>query len=193
MINNYARNFFGYMWKILIGETESIMTKIFGLFEVSINNTTYYYMVMENLFYGLNNENLKIFDLKGSETNRFVKNSKNGQTLLDTNYKLERNNEPLALFEKDYIFFKNACENDTIFFSEHNLIDYSLLLIIDEKNNNVRMGLIDFLRIYTWDKQLEHMGKRVINAGAVPTITNPLDYRERFMIAIKKFFMEVKI
>lgn len=193
MISNYAKSFFGYMWKILIRETESIMTKIFGLYEVSINNTTYYYMVMENLFYGLNNENLTIFDLKGSETNRFVKKTKNGQTLLDTNYKLERNNEPLALYDKDFNFFINACKNDTNFLSDHNLIDYSLLLIIDEIKMNVRMGVIDFLRIYTWDKQLEHMGKIVINKGAIPTITNPSDYKERFISAMRKFFMEAKI
>jgi len=193
MIHSYAQNFFSYMWKVLIGENESIMTKIFGLYEVSINNITYYYMVMENLFYGLKSENLQIFDLKGSETNRFVKKVRNGQTLLDTNYKIQRNNEPLALYDKDFKFFKKASENDSNFLSDHNLIDYSLLLIIDEKNMKIRLGIIDFLRIYTWDKQLEHMGKIVINAGAVPTITNPNDYRERFINALKKYFMEAKL
>ena len=193
MIQSYAKNFFGYMWKVLNGSMESIMTKIFGLYEVSINNTTYYYIVMENLFYGLKSDNLKIFDLKGSETNRFMKKTKNSQTLLDTNYKLERNNEPLAIYEKDFRYFKKAYENDSSFLSEHNLIDYSLLLIIDEKNLNIRTGIIDFLRIYTWDKQLEHMGKIVINVGAIPTITNPFEYKERFINALKKFFMEAKI
>ena len=193
MIQSYAKNFFSYLWKILNGEAESIMTKIFGLYEVSVNNMTYYYMVMENLFYGLKSENLQIFDLKGSETNRFVKKVKCGQTLLDTNFKIERNNEPLAILDKDFNFFKNASENDSNFLSEHNLIDYSLLLIIDEKNEKIRLGIIDFLRIYTWDKQLEHMGKIVINAGAIPTITNPFDYKERFINALKKYFMESKI
>ncbi len=193
MIQSYAKDFFGFMWKVEYENKESIMSKIFGLYEISINNNTYYYMVMENLFLGLKNENLKIFDLKGSELNRFVKKTKNGQTLLDTNFKIERNNEPLALYEKDYKFFKKASENDSSFLSEHNLIDYSLLVIIDEKMKMIRLGIIDFLRIYTWDKQLEHMGKIVINAGAVPTITNPNDYRDRFINALKKFFMEAKV
>lgn len=193
MIQSYSKHFFSYMWSVLNGKNESIMTKIFGLFEVYVNNNTYYYMVMENLFYMLKNENLIIYDLKGSEKNRFAKKNKLGQTLLDTNFKIERNNEPLALLDKDYQFFKKACENDANFLSEHNLIDYSLLIIIDENSSKIRMGIIDYLRIYTWDKQLEHMGKIVINAGVIPTITNPNDYKERFINALKKFFFSVKI
>lgn len=195
MIQNYANHFFKYMWGVLKGETESVMTKIFGLFEVSINNTTYYYIVMENLFFMLNSENLQIYDLKGSEKNRYSKKIKQNspQTLLDTNFKIDRNNEPIALLEQDFKYFKKACENDSNFLSEHNLIDYSLLLIIDTNNKKVRLGIIDFLRIYTWDKQLEHMSKIVINAGVIPTITNPNDYKERFINALMKFFFSAKL
>lgn len=191
MFQNYASEFFSYMWKLIKEQKESLLAKIYGIFEIAIQNNTFYFIAMENLFYGLNGE-LEIYDLKGSEKNRFVKSLKKNQTLLDTNFKIDKNNEPIGLIKKDYDYFEKAIENDSFFLSEHNLIDYSLLLIIDKKLGIVRMGIIDYLRIYTWDKQLEHMGKIVINAGTIPTITNPNDYGERFRIALKKAIMPVK-
>jgi hypothetical protein len=98
-----------------------------------------------------------------------------------------------------------------------NVVDYSLLLIIDDQpmamgnpqlnfNNHqkdcdhpsacpicyvktVRVGIIDYVRKYTWDKQLEHVGKIIINRLQVPTIVNPVNYKERFKEAIDDFFI----
>jgi len=45
IIQSYAKDFFGFMWKVEYDNKESIMSRIFGLYEISINNNTYYYMV----------------------------------------------------------------------------------------------------------------------------------------------------
>ena len=50
---------------------------------------------MENIFYGMSGDILT-YDLKGSGVNRW--NKKTGaQTLLDTNYRIDRNGEPLPI------------------------------------------------------------------------------------------------
>lgn len=70
-------------------------------------------------------------------------------------------------------------------------MDYSLLLVIDYKSKLLKMGIIDYVRMYTWDKKVEEEVKKVMTAGHVPTIINPNDYRERFIGAMSRYFMEV--
>lgn len=192
MFQEYASSYFSYNWNTIFSGRESLLTKIFGLYEVSTGFNSYYYIAMENLFFELESENYEIYDLKGSELNRYIKQMKPTQTLLDTNFKINYNNEPLKLIHTDFEYAMAALENDTNFLSFHNLVDYSLLIIVDLEKKNLRLGIIDYLRIYDWVKQLEHMSKIVINAGTTPTITNPDDYRERFLTAMKKFIMEVR-
>ena len=193
MFKAYAIEFFKYMFETSFEEKKkSFIAKIYGMFEVHIDSEKYYYIAMENLLFGLDaTSNLKIYDLKGSETNRYIANSKANQVLFDTNFKIDQNGEPLSLNYQDKDFLSEAIENDTEFLSKHNLIDYSLLLIIDNKNALIRMGIIDYLRLYTWDKNLESIGKKMIKAGATPTIINAIDYRKRFQEAMNKYFMGV--
>ena len=149
-----------------------------------------YFIAMENLFFGIH-PSPKVYDLKGSELNRFIsKVSEGNQTLLDTNYRVDRNGEPLPLKAENYDFIDKAIKNDSDFLSTLRVVDYSLLLLIDEERSFVRMGVIDYLRLYDFEKHLEHMGKKIIK-GTTPTITTPEDYKERFQKAMKKYFMVV--
>ena len=52
------------------------------------------------------------------------------------------------------------------------------------------MGLIDYVRKYTWDKQLEHVIK-IILKGVTPTIVEPKDYKKRFKDAFKDYFIGI--
>ena len=52
---------------------------------------------MNNLYFGLNSKDLKTYDLKGSERNRFISFPKKGDTLQDTNFKIDRNGEPIPV------------------------------------------------------------------------------------------------
>jgi len=72
------------------------------------------------------------------------------------------------------------------------VVDYSLLLIIDEKNQQIRMGIIDYLRKYDFEKKAEHVVKKTIK-GHTPTITSPEDYKNRFQKAFKRNFMKIEV
>jgi len=52
------------------------------------------------------------------------------------------------------------------------------------------MGMIDFFRPYTWDKQMETVGKSIayIASGITPTVISPADYQCRFTHAMSTFF-----
>eukprot|EP01017_Pseudomicrothorax_dubius_P024353 TRINITY_DN2588_c0_g2_i1.p1 TRINITY_DN2588_c0_g2~~TRINITY_DN2588_c0_g2_i1.p1 ORF type:complete len:162 (+),score=39.91 TRINITY_DN2588_c0_g2_i1:39-524(+) len=151
-----------------------------------------YYIVMENLFLGFDlADGLQVFDLKGSETRRYVDPDKPNQVLLDTNFRIIRNSEPLSLSSSDYkTLIDHALSRDAELLARQNVMDYSLLVIINRKLSQVKIGIIDYLRQYTWDKQMETVGKKM-TAGGIPTIINPQEYRERFIAAMKRYLIPI--
>ena len=58
-------------------------------------------------------------------------------------------------------------------------MDYSLLTMINPRKRLIRLGIIDYVRLYTWDKKLEYLGKFFIRQNE-PTIINPAKYKRRF-------------
>ena len=130
-----------------------------------------------------------VYDLKGSESNRWEKGK--GKTLLDTNYRLDRNAEPIGLGKQCFERFNQGLINDCKFLLKHQIIDYSLLLIIDKKNELAKLAIIDYIRQYTWEKYTETTIKYLINIGNTPTIISPNDYRERFVKAMQNNFIEM--
>ena len=80
---------------------------------------------------------------------------------------------------------------DTSFLAKLGVMDYSLLVGIDEVNGQLVVGIIDYIRQYTWDKQLETWVKSsgiLGGAGKVPTIISPKQYMKRFRIAMMVYF-----
>lgn len=62
---------------------------------------------------------------------------------------------PIHLNSAAHLVLMKALANDVDFLSRSQIIDYSLLIGIDYKNNHIVVGLIDYLRTYTWDKYVE--------------------------------------
>lgn len=222
-----ANQYFEYTAKHIFHLMPSILCKILGVYRI-INLKTrekINLFVMCNLFYGKDilkitydnkaeftiNMNLKVYDLKGSKVKRYIKNSEiRNQTqrkvLLDTNFKEDFFGEPLSLQLSNFKLIYSAIVNDTLFLKNIDVVDYSLLLIIQDNNDllstndenldessylpisNIRVEIIDYIRKYTWDKQLENIGKTIINGMKEPTIINPHDYRERFLESMKNYF-----
>lgn len=86
----------------------------------------------------------------------------------------------------------NACvHNDTLFLTSVNVVDYSLLVGLDIDKNELVVGIIDYIRQYTWDKQLETGVKSLgmIAGRDAPTVISPNAYKNRFRIAIDRYFM----
>ena len=202
-------NYFQHMDEYLFHKMPSLLMKILGVYKIHIkkeeNGITkeenYYLMMMENMNYGLDSKKIISYDLKGSEKNRYISKSKRDESkntninivLYDSNFKEDFKNEPIPINKQFYDLLNISVHNDTLFLSKMGVVDYSLLLQIyyDEKSNvnYIRMGIIDYIRKYTWDKQIEHYTKFFLNGFVVPTITKPNDYKNRFQDAIKNYFI----
>ncbi|CAD8164994.1 unnamed protein product [Paramecium octaurelia] len=188
MFESFAPKYFEHLYSNISNQRPSVLNKIYGMFTIKNSRGTQYLIAMENLFWGLDGE-LTVYDLKGSEAKRW--NRKNLKTLLDTNYIIDRNGEPLPVQEQDFNFLEIALESDSEFLLEVEVVDYSLLLIIDNKNHQIKLSIIDYLQCYDFMKKMETKLKTAINFGAPPTIIKPAVYQERFMKAMKKYFMGI--
>lgn len=112
--------------------------------------------------------------------------------LWDQNFREYSRGLPLTLAGDDFSILRMAIINDTLLLSNLEVVDYSLLVMINESTKMIATGIIDFFRPYTWDKQVETVGKRVqayITATfAKPTVVSPTDYASRFIGAMGTFF-----
>jgi len=75
------------------------------------------------------------------------------------------------------------------------VMDYSLLVGVDDERKELVLGIIDFMRQYTWDKHLETWVKASGILGgpknASPTIVSPKQYKKRFRKAMTSYFLTV--
>jgi 1-phosphatidylinositol-3-phosphate 5-kinase len=74
-------------------------------------------------------------------------------------------------------------------------MDYSLLVGVDEERQELVLGIIDFIRQYTWDNHLETWVKASGILGgpknAPPTVISPQQYNKRFRKAMSTYFVMV--
>ena len=82
---------------------------------------------------------------------------------------------------------------DTLFLSIINVLDYSILVGIDEESGELVVGIIDFMRQYDILKQMERVGKSLpmVVGSEAPTIIQPPLYKQRFTNAMERYFMTV--
>jgi hypothetical protein len=101
--------------------------------------------------------------------------------------------QPLPLHDRAKEYFNRAVLNDTLFLSIINVVDYSILVGMDENKKELVVGIIDYMRQYDIIKKMERMGKSVgmIAGQAEPTIIQPPAYRNRFQAAMQRYFMMV--
>lgn len=62
---------------------------------------------------------------------------------------------PSALYSSAKELLAKAVFNDTIFLAQNEVVDYSILVGFDLAKHEVVVGVIDYIRKYTWDKKLE--------------------------------------
>ena len=72
-------------------------------------------------------------------------------------------------------------------------MDYSLLVGVDTQRRELVCGIIDYLRQYTWDKQLETWVKSslVVPKNVLPTVISPIEYKKRFRKFMTAHFLSV--
>ncbi|KAI9189124.1 Mitochondrial distribution and morphology protein 12 [Blastocladiella emersonii ATCC 22665] len=115
------------------------------------------------------------------------------QVLLDGNFIEMTHMAPLFTREYSRKVLATSIYNDTLFLSKLNIMDYSLLVGIDETNQELVVGIVDFIRTYTWDKKLESWVKEtgLLGGGKEPTIVSPKQYKTRFREAMDRYFLLV--
>ncbi|PWN19696.1 hypothetical protein BCV69DRAFT_300006 [Microstroma glucosiphilum] len=200
--STFAPHYFAHMADCLMHGKPTTLAKIFGLFRISMRNqaTGKSYkldvLVMEHLFYG--RQCARIFDLKGSMRNRYVKETgAPGEVLQDENLVEISLQRPLFIREGSKVMLHQALVHDSQFLAEMNIMDYSVIVGIDtsdEENHELVVGIIDFLRSYTWDKRVETFVKEqssLLGAakGELPTVITPKQYASRFLSFLDGIFL----
>lgn len=195
--NEFAPHYFDYITNAHAHNKPTALAKIVGVYKIGYQNSKtgaamkQDLLVMENLFY--NRNVTKIFDLKGSARNRLV--STRGKrvedlVLMDENLLKASVDSPLYVFPHSKAVLMSAITRDTQFLAKEWVMDYSLLVGCDETTNELVIGIIDYIRTFTWDKMLEMVFKKNI-IGAMPTVVSPELYRRRFLESMDRYFLYV--
>ncbi|GAC73824.1 hypothetical protein PANT_9d00288 [Moesziomyces antarcticus T-34] len=193
--SKFAPQYFAYMSQCLSRGRRTALAKIFGCFRIGFRNPQtgkslkLDCFVMENLFYGL--EGIRSYDLKGSTRNRYVQETgKQSEVLLDENLVETNQLTPIFIREHSKKLLRASLYNDSLFLADMNVMDYSLMVGVDRASKQLVVGIIDFVRTYTWDKRVESFVKETALLGGAgkgePTIITPPDYRTRFLTFIDR-------
>lgn len=192
---NFAPGYFSIMAEALFHDLPSVIAKMLGFFQVIIKNpitgtdVKLDLILMENLFY--DRSPTRIFDLKGSMRNRKIESTgEQNEVLLDENMVEYIYESPLFAREHSKKLLRASVWNDTLFLARQDVMDYSLMIAVDEARKELVVGIIDCIRTYTWDKKLESWIKDRGFAGGGrnrPTVTSPKEYKSRFREAMARY------
>jgi 1-phosphatidylinositol-3-phosphate 5-kinase len=196
----FAPLYFDYFSKVYFQQVPTAICKIVGIYSVMITRkgkspVKVDLIVQENLFYG--HHITKTFDLKGSLRSRYARPESPDDkdvVFMDENLLEMMYGDPICVSNEAKAMLAMTVWNDTLCLSNLNVMDYSLLVGVDETNGKLVLGIIDYMRTYTWDKQLETWVKRsgILGGGGsskIPTIISPKQYKKRFRIAIWAYFL----
>ncbi|CAM1504743.1 Fc.00g023340.m01.CDS01 [Cosmosporella sp. VM-42] len=194
----FAPGYFNIMAEALFHDLPSVIAKMLGFFQVIIKNPVtgtdikLDLLVTENLFYDRTAS--RIFDLKGSMRNRKIQSTgEQNEVLLDENMVEYIYESPLFAREHSKKLLRASVWNDTLFLARQNVMDYSLMIAVDEARKELVVGIIDCIRTYTWDKKLESWIKDRGFAGGGrnrPTVTSPKEYKSRFREAMARYILQ---
>ncbi|KAH9523854.1 hypothetical protein Btru_047241 [Bulinus truncatus] len=198
----FGPQYFQYIMACITNQQPTALAKILGVFRIGFRNSQTNsalrqdVLVMENLFY--NRKISQKFDLKGSVRNRLVntatKRAEEELVLLDENLLKSSVESPLYIRPHSKYVLKLAITSDSTFLSSNLVMDYSLLVGVDEHTQEMVVGIIDYIRTFTWDKKLEMVVKAsgiLGGQGKMPTVVSPQLYKSRFLEAMDRYFLHV--
>ncbi|KAF8625461.1 hypothetical protein AX17_006862 [Amanita inopinata Kibby_2008] len=193
-----APSYFRYME--LTASKPTILVKMLGFYTVEVKNlesgatqSKVDLVIMENLFYKRKVD--KTFDLKGIQGRKVKPNASDTtgggrkRTLFDSEW-IEGQQKTLMLVRPESK--KVLCEavrSDADYLARMNIMDYSLLLGIDEEGKQIVCGLVDTIGSYTFAKTLEYKAKHGLHSGKEVTVMPPVEYEDRFINALEGYFV----
>ncbi|KAG7295869.1 hypothetical protein JYU34_020952 [Plutella xylostella] len=177
----FAPHYFNHVIHAHQNTLPTLLARILGVF--SVGGAGNGVLVMENLLYGCPPQTRR-FDLKGSSRPQ----REPEPAVMQDHYLLR------VRWETQFYVYTHAArvlfaciERDAAFLATHCVMDYSMLLGVT--HSELLLGLIDYIRTFTWDKKLEHYVKKNLRSGQ-PTVVSPEQYRRRFLAAMRKYFMQ---
>ncbi|KAJ4961972.1 hypothetical protein NE237_021882 [Protea cynaroides] len=196
----FAPEYFNYLTDSLTSGSPTCLAKVLGIYQVTVKHlkggkvTKMDLMVMENLFFRRSIS--RVYDLKGSFRSRYNPDTTGkNNVLLDMNLLEALQTKPIFLGSRAKRNLERAVWNDTSFLASIDVMDYSLLVGVDEERKELVLGIIDFIRQYTWDKHLETWVKASGILGGPknvsPTVISPKQYKKRFRKAMSSYFLTV--
>ncbi|CAI9114500.1 OLC1v1015238C1 [Oldenlandia corymbosa var. corymbosa] len=196
----FAPGYFKYLSESIGSGSPTCLAKILGIYQVTSKHfkggkeSKMDVLVMENLLFGRNV--MRLYDLKGSSRSRYNPDSSgSNKVLLDQNLIEAMPTSPIFVGNKAKRLLERAVWNDTAFLASIDVMDYSLLVGVDQEKHELVLGIIDFMRQYTWDKHLETWAKASGILGgpknASPTVISPKQYKKRFRKAMTTYFLMV--
>ncbi|KAF8755992.1 Translation initiation factor IF-2, N-terminal region [Rhizoctonia solani] len=134
-MGKFAPKYFDYMSSALSEGRPSVLAKLFGFYQISLKNpmagksVKMNLLVMENLLY--DRKFAHVYDLKGLTRGRKVrKTGRENEVLLDENLVQEHAKRIL----------RTAIWNDTQFLEDANVMDYSMVVGVDNTKNQLVIG-----------------------------------------------------
>ncbi|KAM5547100.1 1-phosphatidylinositol-3-phosphate 5-kinase FAB1A [Rosa sericea] len=194
----FAPAYFKYLSDSISTRSPTCLAKILGIYQVSSKHgkagkeTKMDVLVMENLLFRRNVS--RLYDLKGSSRSRYNPDtSGSNKVLLDQNLIEAMPTSPIFVGNRAKRLLERAVWNDTAFLASIDVMDYSLLVGVDDEKHELVLGIIDFMRQYTWDKHLETWVKASGILGGPkntsPTVISPQQYKKRFRKAMATYFL----
>ena len=175
---------------------------IYGLYSISFSEKKIYFIIKKNIFYSSNNLSItKRYDLKGCQVDRRAK-TKYPYVLKDLDF--IESSQKINIPSKISNHISEIIENDTLFLSNNNIINYSLYLGIADIPDNFEneddegylsydkscmyyFGINDIFTEYGTGKVFEHIFKKIAKGDGISAVP-PEDYKNRFDEFIKSCF-----
>ncbi|OIW04546.1 hypothetical protein TanjilG_13928 [Lupinus angustifolius] len=194
----FGPEYFKYLSESIGTGSPTCLAKILGIYQVTSKHlkggkeTKMDVLVMENLLF--RRTVTRLYDLKGSSRSRYNPDSSGkNKVLLDQNLIEAMPTSPIFVGNKAKRLLERGVWNDTGFLASVDVMDYSLLVGVDEEKHELVIGIIDFMRQYTWDKHLETWVKASGILGGPkntpPTVISPKQYKKRFRKAMNTYFL----
>ncbi|XP_020114885.1 putative 1-phosphatidylinositol-3-phosphate 5-kinase FAB1C [Ananas comosus] len=196
----FASKYFKHLEDSFSSGNPTCLAKVVGVYQVGVKSVKggrewkIDFIVMENLFFS--RKISRVYDLKGSLRSRYNPDtSGDNKVLLDLNLLEALSTKPIFVGSRAKKRLERAVWNDTSFLASIGVMDYSLLVGIDDEKKELVIGIIDYMRQYTWDKQLETWVKAAGILGGPkntsPTVISPMQYKRRFRKAMSQYFLPV--
>lgn len=174
-----------------LGDKPTTLAKLLGFYSIEVKNaessaqTKVDVLVMENLFY--NQQTNRQYDLKGIDGRRVKTSDK--KTLFDVEFMESQKKDPILVTPYSRLVVRDAIRGDAAFLTSSNIMDYSMLLGVDDENQHVACGLVDTIGSYNVAKTLEYTAKQSLKSGKQVTVMPPAEYEARFVSAMESYLI----